>query len=207
MPTNKESKAIAAANPSQGEQRATAAFQGPGVTARTTAEPQFHRFDPEDKPPVRPMPFIPVKYRGRMFDERTDQTLAQEAELYGLETVEIILPKALAENDPNRQDWGVVGLRGKCLSPGDREEMPVNHAMTLVNSGRAVFVISEETVKDEKLIAELVSKGYEFATTTKPAREREEFRNVFPRQRKKDTWMNTAEDKETAAAIHGARAY
>src|SRR5438552_1204907 len=178
----KDSELAAIANPGQAGASAVAAFQGPGVTVQMTTEPRHYRFDPEDKPPVRPQPYIPAKYRGRMFEERHDQTLAQHAETYGLETVEIILPKALAENDPNRSDWGVVGLRGQFLKPGDRSEMPVGHAMLLVQSGRAVFVVSSETAKDEKLIAELESKGYQFATTTKPAREREEFQHILARQ-------------------------
>src|SRR5437868_6888220 len=134
MLTNTESKAIAAASPSQGEQPAKAAFHN-------------YKFDPNDPPLVRKRPYVPQKYCGRMFEDRSDQSLGQQAELYGLETVEIILPENLAESDPNRSDWGVVGLRGKCLKPGDREEMPVNQALKLVQSGRAVFVISEETVK------------------------------------------------------------
>ena len=175
----KDSELAAIANPGQAGARAVAAFQDPGVNVRTTTEPRFYRFDPEDKPPVRAQPYIPAKYRGRMFEERHDQSLAQHAETYGLETVEIILPKALAENDPNRSDWGVVGLRGQFLKPGDRSEMPVGHAMLLVQSGRAVFVVSSETAQDEKQIAELESKGYQFAVNTKPAREREEFRHVL----------------------------
>ena len=68
--------------------------------------------------------------------------------------------------------------------------------MQMVQSGVAVFVVSSETAKDEKLIAELEEKGYHFATTTKPAREREEFRDVFARQTKKNkgTWMSSVID-------------
>jgi hypothetical protein len=187
MLTAKESQAIAAANPSQGELRATAAFTGPGTTVSTTTKPKHYVFDPEDKLPERPRPYIPKKYVGRMFDTRTDQTLQQQAELYGLETVEIILPEGL---DKTRTDWGCVGLRGKFLKPGDREQMPVNHAIGLVQSGRAVFVLDSTTKDDERKIAELEAKGYQFATTQRPAREREEFQSVFARKKSRNTWMS-----------------
>jgi hypothetical protein len=151
--------------------------------------PRTYKFDPVDVPPQRNTPYIPAKYRGRSFDIGNNRTLQQKSEEDGLETVEIILPEKLAEANPNRTDWGVIGLRGKHLKPGDREQMPVGHAMQMVQDGVAVFVLSSETAKDEKLIAELEAKGYAFATTNKPAREREEFRDVIARQRKGKSWM------------------
>jgi hypothetical protein len=84
----------------------------------------------------------------------------------------------------------VQGLWGQNLFAGDVVELPVNLCMLLVNQRSAVFVLDSETAKDEKLIAELEQKGYAFATTVKPAREREEFQSVIARKTKtKSNWM------------------
>jgi hypothetical protein len=182
----KDSEAAAIANPGQAGARAVAAFQEPGVTASITTKPREYKFDPVDVAPQRNTPYIPAKYRNRSFDTGNNRTLQQKSEEDGLETVEIILPESL---DQSRTDWGVIGLRGKNLKPGDREQMPVCHAMQMVQSGVAVFVLSSSTAQEEKQIAELEAKGYAFATTSRPAREREEFADVIARQRKGKSWM------------------
>jgi hypothetical protein len=180
-----EAQAAAIAQPDRGAVALATGLQGPDTNVKIgpSPSPRHYKFDPEDNPPQRNVPYIPAKYRNRNFDTGSNRTLQQKAESDGLETIEVILP----EDKAGRTDWGIKGLRGKDLKPGDREEMPVGHALALVQSGVAVLVISSETAKDERLIAELEAKGYAFATTNKPAREREEFRDVF--KRKKTSWM------------------
>ena len=151
----------------------------PGADVTETRTPREIKFDPDYLPPVYDnRPYIPKKYAGKLYDMGTHRTPAAWEELYGRDKVKI-LPR---EGDPTR---GVVGLWGETLYPGDVAEMPVNFAMLMVQQGVAVFVVSSETAKDEKLIAELEGKGYAFATTTqKPAREREEFASVIARKKK-----------------------
>lgn len=178
MFTTKESEAIAAANPSQGELRATAAFQGPGVEVRTTTQPRHYKFDPDEVPPGRGSPpYIPKKYLGITYDSGSGKTPGQWSEIYGVDVVKI-LPKK------SGNEGGVIGLNGRCLNPGDTVELPVNYAVQLVMQGSAVFVVDNETAKDEKLISELEAKGYLFATSPKPpARERPEFASVIARKK------------------------
>jgi hypothetical protein len=188
MFTTKESEAIAAANPSQGELRATQAFQGPGVDVHTTTAPRHYKFDPDEiPPPGKPnQPYIPRKYLGVTYDSGSGKTPAQWSEVYGVDTVKIL-------SRTSGSDGGIVGLNGRILMPGDTVEMPVNHCMQLVQQGAAVFVLDSETAKDEKLIAELEAKGYAFAhASVPPARERPEFQSVIAR--KKSRWVSDSLD-------------
>ena len=88
-----------------------------------------------------------------------------------------ILPRA------SGSDGGYVGPHGIFLNPGDTIELPVNYCMQFVADGSAVFVLNSQTSKEEKLIAELEAKGYQFAINSKPAREREEFQSVIARKK------------------------
>ncbi len=179
MFTSKEAESIAAENPSQGELRATAAFQGPGVNVRTTTQPKHYKFDPDETPPrENRQPYIPRKYLGMTYDNGSHKTPAQWSEVYGVDTVKILPKKS---GNPG----GVIGLNGRCLNPGDTVELPVNHCLQLVAQGSAVFVLDAQTEKDEKLIAELERRGHLFATSVKPpVKERPEFRDVFARKQK-----------------------
>ncbi len=152
----------------------------PGADVRETTEPKHYKFDPDEVPPPgrESQPYIPRKYLGITYDSGSHRTSAAWAETYGQDVVKI-LPKK------SGNEGGVVGLNGRCLYPGDTVELPVNHCLQLVAQGSAVFVLDNETAKDEKLISELEAKGYEFATTAKPpARERSEFASVIARRRK-----------------------
>jgi len=162
-------------------------FQGPGMDVKVGVpeqkrEPQQIDFDPDEMPPAKKnQAYIPKKWAHMNFDSGSHKNYAQWAEDYGLAKVKII---PLYEGHTG----GVTGLNGRCLEIGDIVEMPVNYAVYLVQQGSAVFVLSSETAQDEKLIAELEAKGYLFATTQKPAREREEFQHVIARK-KTSKWM------------------
>ncbi|OLD88796.1 MAG: hypothetical protein AUG81_05645 [Verrucomicrobia bacterium 13_1_20CM_4_54_11] len=94
-----------------------------------------------------------------------------------------ILPRA------SGSDGGYVGPHGIFLNPGDTIELPVNYCMQFVADGSAVFVLNSQTSKEEKLIAELEARGYQFAINSKPAREREEFQSVIARKKSRSPWM------------------
>ena len=81
------------------------------------------------------------------------------------------------------------GRMGYFLIPATRSNFRVNYCMQFVADGSAVFVLNSQTSKEEKLIAELEAKGYQFAINSKPAREREEFQSVIARKKSRSPWM------------------
>jgi hypothetical protein len=170
------------ANPGPHADRLVASVQGPGVDAAITTTPRHIKFDPDYVPPVKDnQPYIPKKYQGQTYEWGSHKTMAAFAETYGVDTIKILPRKS-------GSDGGYVGPHGVFLNPGDTIELPVNYCMQFVGDGCAVFVLNSETSKEEKLIAELESKGYHFAINPKPAREREEFQSVI--KRKTSKWMN-----------------
>jgi hypothetical protein len=160
------------------------AFQGPDTNVTVAPTPRHIKFDPDYLPTIEDnRPYIPKKYLGKVYDTGCHKTPVEWSEIYGVDKVKI-LPRVGGAAS------GVQGLWGQNLFAGDVVELPVNLCMLLVNQRSAVFVLDSETAKDEKLIAELEQKGYAFATTVKPAREREEFQSVIARKTKtKSNWM------------------
>ena len=181
MTSDKQAAAIE--NPGPHTARVTAAFQGPDVNVSTTTTPRHIKFDPDYVPPARNNePYIPRKYQGQLYELGSHKTMAEYADMYGVDTIKI-LPRA------SGSDGGYVGPYGTFLNAGDTIELPVNFCMRFVGDGSAVFVLSSENAKDEKLIAELEAKGYRFEVNRKPAAQRDEFQDVIARKKRTSTWM------------------